>query len=73
MAQFTCQLQALADLVSDVLGTSLWMTDTEAAQQALPPLKEYPVPKGFCEARLAKRTLMHASPMIARRCAAAAV
>ena len=42
-------MQALADIVSDVLATSRWLDDPDSGQKALPPLKEYPVPKAFCE------------------------
>eukprot|EP00891_Asterochloris_glomerata_P000446 jgi/Astpho2/446/fgenesh1_pg.00011_%23_37_t len=41
--------EALADIVSDVLATSRWLDDPDSGQKALPPLKEYPVPKAFCE------------------------
>ena len=44
-------VQALADIVSDVLGTSRWLDSSDSGQKALPPLKEYPVPKAFCEVR----------------------
>ena len=45
------RVQALADVVSDVLGTSRWLNDPVSGEKALPPLKEYPVPKAFCEVR----------------------
>ena len=43
------RVQALADIASDVLGTSRWLYGPDSGQKALPPLKEYPVPRAFCE------------------------